>query len=165
MKNITFTVQARIFILLLAIIGLGLSLFLVYEYHQPTPIGCPLSTDAFNSCETVRQSPYSTFLGVKLPVWGSMFFIFVITINTIFLVFKNWSEKYNKKIRWGLNAAIIFGILFETAMTLIQIFIIKAVCTWCIMTEMTVLGIFVVNLVENVLHYRRFKREEITIAG
>lgn len=118
-----------IFMLVFALLGFVLSAYLAYEYNQPEPIGCPVSSTSTNSCETVRQSPYSELFGIKLPFWGAAYFLTTIALITLNLF------RDNKKFLYGLIILTIAGLAFETTMTLIQIFIIEAICTWCIMTE------------------------------
>lgn len=132
----------KTFMLLFVTAALGLSLFLAYEYYQPEPIGCPLSAVSENDCETVRQSPYSSLFGVKLPVWGSMYFglLFIILTSNIIGILK---YKYSNTIIFVLA---LFGMIFETVMTLVQIFLIKALCKWCLMTETVVVAVFFLSL-------------------
>lgn len=150
--------QIRIVLLVFALLGLGLSLFLVYEYSQPEPIGCVISIGADNSCETVRQSPYSKLLGIDLPIYGTLFFLSVNTVLIYFLVRKIGFKGYDKI----LTALLTFGILFETVYTYIQVAILNAICSWCILTEMTVFCLFIINLVEN-FTYRKVSPKVIKV--
>lgn len=132
----------KIFTLVILAMALGLTLFLAYEYSQPEPIGCPLSAVGENDCETVRQSPYSVLLGVKLPIWGSLYFgfLFVMFLISIFGVIK---FKYFNTVLLLLS---LWGVIFETYYTYLQVFKIKALCKWCLMTESLVFAVFFLTL-------------------
>lgn len=140
----------RIILIIFSLIGLALALFLAYEYAQPQPIGCPLHAgNSANPCETVRQSEYSKLLGVELPYWGTIFFVIMIVSLIVYLIKKKWllSKFIESRIDLYFLGLSIFGIAFETYYFFLQLFVIKAVCTWCVMVWAVVLSVFVINLV------------------
>jgi len=157
----------RILLFFLALVGLILSLYLVYEYYQDKPITCPISL--VNTCETVKQSENSTLLGVKLPVFGSLYFMILLVKLGIYIFYdqiknfffisrirhsKNQIILSIKQIMQpkfydlGLFICLLWGISFETYMTYIQIFNIEAICKWCIMIEIIVVLMFFINILE-----------------
>ena len=63
-------------IFILALAGVVVSGYLLYTYVADAPIVC-----ANTGCETVRESPYSYFLGIPLPAFGLLFFVFVLVLS------------------------------------------------------------------------------------
>ena len=133
-----------IILILVCVFGLFMSLFLTYEYYNPAPLVCtaPAHPNLKSSCEEVRESPYAEIFGVKLPVWGSIYFTSAIVIEVIILFTYLTDRKLpegiitkQKYLHILLLSILVMGILFESTMTGIEIFVIKALCTWCAMIE------------------------------
>ncbi len=124
---------------LLTIIGLGLSTFLWYQYSLPSPVICL----AIDSCQTVKDSEYSTILGIKLPVWGFMFFI----ISAIYL---GLSLFKNKRLVSDLIVLMVLlgAALFESYLVYVQIYKIEALCSWCLLVSFVVVAMFVLFMVD-----------------
>lgn len=115
------------------ICGLFISMFLAYQYSLPQPMTC--IGDDVNSCEIVRNSPYSSVFGVKMPLLGILYFMALLVIQIVQL---------EELVAYGivnkvLGLTIFAGALFETFMTLIQFFVIKSFCVWCTSVEVVVL--------------------------
>ncbi len=151
-----------IVLLVLAFMGLGLSLYLAWEYYQPNEIGCPLGEagESIINCEAVKDSEYSVFLGVKLPIWGTLYFLFILTLLGYGYFqdkFKKVQEKYNflkyyDKLTFGI---LLWGALFESYMTYIAFAKIEALCTWCLGVEIVTILMFVVYLVGFSLGFKK----------
>jgi uncharacterized membrane protein len=165
--------NVRIVLFIIALIGLILSLYLVKEYYSDEILPCPVSK--VNTCETVKDSEYSIFLGVKLPVWGSLYFLSILFALSLFLFEKQWSKLFplervrNSKNRivlslntlltksfydLGLFILVLWGAVFEGYLTYVQLYKIEAVCTWCFTIEILVSSMFLINTVE-FLYFRR----------
>ncbi|MEO0143803.1 MAG: vitamin K epoxide reductase family protein [candidate division WOR-3 bacterium] len=97
-------------------IGLLVSLYLLYAYEISKDIVCIGS-----GCEIVANSIYSKFLNISLPFWGVLFYISVMILS-----FKKWENL--------LLFILIVGAVFSIYLTLIEIFVIKAICFWCLIS-------------------------------
>lgn len=117
----------------ITIVGLVVSLYLAYQYSLPQPMTC--IGDDINSCEIVRNSPYSSILGVKLPLLGTLYFMGLLIVQILRL--ENILDA--RLLDRLLGVAVVFGIVFESIMTLIQFFVIKSLCIWCTSVEVIVL--------------------------
>lgn len=110
-------------IFFLSLIGLAVSMFLVYEYNRPTPINCPITG---TGCEQVRQSEYSSLLGLSLPYYGIIFYLFIAGISV-------WlTNNYNKVLINLRSLVAIFGVIFGVYLTYLEAFVIQAYCIWCL---------------------------------
>ena len=80
------------------------------------------------NCDTVSQSPYSVFLGVPVPVWGVIGFLFFL----FFLPFAYQPEARNKRI-WPLlfTVALAYS-LYSIVLAAISSFVIKSYCIFCL---------------------------------
>lgn len=126
-------------IFLLSILGLGVSAFLVYEYSLPTPVFCPIGG---SGCETVRNSPYSSFFGLPLPLMGSLFYL---TIG--FLTVIKTSIKSSLLYLFQFLFSIV-AVLFGTYLTYLEIFVILAICVWCVLSFIISIGILILSYLD-----------------
>lgn len=159
MKNLSSIKIVRGLMLFLATLGIILSAYLTYEYYQPEPITCPFSASGVNECELVRQSPYSELFGVKLPVWGTIYYIFFAGFVFFGLIDKIKHKYYSLAI----FVLATWGFLFESYMTYVQIFKIEAICKWCTLVEILAIAIFIIALseqIQNLINKRQANTEK-----
>ncbi len=89
---------------------------------------CLINKGVFQ-CETVNSSPYAKFLGVHVSLWGMIFYILVIVLLFLSLISKN--EYF---LSFFLPIASLFGLGFSIYLTIVEIFIIKLVCEFCLLS-------------------------------
>jgi uncharacterized membrane protein len=120
----------------LAAAGLGVSVYLAYVETSETAV---IICGTVGNCAAVQSSPYAYFLGVPVAVLG------LVNYAGIFLLWlgQMWG---NGRIRvWaqlGLMAVTLVGILFSIYLTGLEIFVIKAVCVWCISSALITTFLF-----------------------
>ncbi len=105
------------FIRIFSIIGLIISLYLIYAYEISKSIICLGS-----GCEIVANSVYSRFLNVSLPIWGALFYIIILALSFV--------KKFNDLL---LFIALV-GAVFSFYLTMVEVFILRAICNWCIIS-------------------------------
>ncbi len=125
---------------LLAIIGLGVAGYLTYVETQAVSAVC----GPIGDCNAVQSSSYARLFGV-LPVG-------ILGLIGFSLMLIAWLIQQLRDDKWGNYASIaiigmaLFGTLFSIYLTYLEIFVIEAVCMWCIssaviMTSIMLLGI------------------------
>lgn len=111
--------------IVVAILGLALAIYLSYEYANPAPIGCTLT-----GCQDVRESIYSQLIGVDIPVWGAFFYAGALILFS--------STYYSKLSKIQLLPLIVlytaFGFFFSMYLTYLEVFVIHALCQWCLLS-------------------------------
>lgn len=112
-------------IFIFSLLGLAVSFFLFYEYSLSGPVVCPIG----NGCDIVRASPYSSFLGISLPILGIIFYVFMAGLSI--LRSQNLTNK-NLAALQLLSALAGFG--FGVYLTFLEAFVIKAYCFWCVLS-------------------------------
>lgn len=126
-------------IFFLSLIGLAVSMFLVYEYNQSTPVICPITG---SGCEQVRQSDYAHLFGIDLPYYGIVFYLWIAGTSV-------WlTQHYNKRLIILRTLASILGVIFGIYLTFLEAFIIKAYCIWCLTSFLISVTIMVVILLD-----------------
>ncbi|MBU1000847.1 vitamin K epoxide reductase family protein [Patescibacteria group bacterium] len=112
-------------IFVLSLFGLFVSSFLFYEYNLQGSVICPIGT----GCDAVRISSYSGFLGISIPFLGILFY-FAMAILSVIHVQKTFS---NLLLQLKLVISLC-GVGFGVYLTFLEIFVIKAICFWCVLS-------------------------------
>jgi uncharacterized membrane protein len=134
-------VTKRMFVGALAFIGVFLSTYLtLYKLGYIGELQC-----AVGSCETVNTSRWATFLGLPVAAWGLGFYV-----STLALVFVGIQERYadSRAISLALVAMTGWGVLFSGWLTYLELFVIDAICMWCVISAGIVAIMFVVSLAD-----------------
>jgi uncharacterized membrane protein len=126
---------------LLALTGLFVALYLtLYKTGAIGEITCSLG-----SCETVNTSRWSTLLGLPVAAWGLGFYI-VTLIVAIVATQDRWADDRAPSV--VLAALSGWGVLFSAWLTYLELFVIHAVCMWCIISAIIVTLIFITSLLD-----------------
>ena len=126
--------------IIFSLIGFLDSLYLFYS-EITGRFYCPIQGGIFE-CETVNTSKFAKLLGVHVSFWGMLFYLLVIII--LFL------SQYTKNEYWlsfFIQAAGLWGVLFSIYLTIIEIFVIKKMCEFCLLSAICTLIIFILVLI------------------
>lgn len=129
----------------LALAGLFVALYLLlYKLGMIGALNCSVG-----SCETVNTSKWATFLGLPVAAWGVAFYAGLLALGLVSV-----QERYAGSK--GMSQALVLysgsGLIFSTWLTYLELFVIHAVCQWCVVSAVIVLAIFATT----VLDYREF---------
>ncbi|MFI5226178.1 MAG: vitamin K epoxide reductase family protein [Candidatus Limnocylindrales bacterium] len=123
---------------ILALIGVVVATYLGFEkLSGGTPACGPL-----HGCETVASSSYSTILGVPVALFGVGFSIVVAAASVAW-----WRATDARLARRALLTAYglgLIGTFVVAALTYLELFVIEAVCVYCVVYGLTVIVGFVV---------------------
>lgn len=130
----------------LIVIGIGVAAYLSYVETQSVEAVCGPVGD----CNTVQQSSYAMLFGF-LPV-GVLGLIGYVGLLGAWLVrrFVPAQEKLAALAFWGMS---IFAVVFSIYLTYLELFVIKAVCMWCITSAIIVTGLLLLGTPPVVRHY------------
>jgi uncharacterized membrane protein len=123
----------------LAVVGLGVALYLAYVETQAVEAICGPVGD----CNAVQSSSYAKLFGVlPIGVLGAMGYIAI-------LVAWLWSRlRTGQTARQAQQAVLVmtvFGTLFSLYLTYLEPFVIKAVCAWCLTSAVIITLLMLVN--------------------
>lgn len=116
----------------LAIIGIFLAVYLLYQYFTP-PHKSLCYINSYINCEASTKGPLANTLGIPTALFGLTGYV-IILISSI----KKW-----KRLLLGMAT---FGLLFCLRITFLEIFVIKALCPVCILCQIDMLLIFILAL-------------------
>ena len=164
-----FSKKIDIFVILkiVLIFGMLVSLFLVYEHFSATASEYCKFGASFD-CGIVNKGPYSTLDGISylltihfnlpLPLIDiaskgfipnlltSNAFLGFLTLLILFLMVsaktskKNFLWIKNNKITKWIKGILIFGIIYGLYLVLIQHFVIKTYCIFCLLLDIVIIS-------------------------
>jgi len=131
----------RMLAALIALVGLFVALYLtLYKVGVIGELACSIG-----SCEAVQTSRWSTFLGLPVAAWGLAFYASVLAIALTGLM-----ERYedSRPLALGMLALTAWGALFSLWLTYLELFVIHAICQWCVISALLAVGLTVVSYLD-----------------
>lgn len=127
------------FSLILIVAGIIVSGYLSYVKLTDEPMVC-VANSIFN-CSAVQNSAYSRFLGIPIAYMG----LGVYLLMGLLLLLEQRSsflEANGKLLVTGIN---LFAWVFSMWLVYVQVVILQALCMWCLMHELIITILLVVN--------------------
>lgn len=119
--------------LVLAFVGLSDAIYLASEYYRGSNIRCFITS----GCNQVAASKYAALFGIPLGVWGALYYALLIFLILLVIDKKNnLAKKTVVYLPW-------WGLIFSLGLTYIQAFIIGAWCSYCLLSALICLLIFI----------------------
>lgn len=132
----------RMIIAALALAGVGLATYLaMYKLGMIGELACTVG-----QCETVNLSKWATLAGVPVAVWGVGFYVALFA-----LAFAGTTERL-ADAPWVGRALVWltgWGVLFSAWLTYLELFVIHAVCMFCVISAILVTVIYVVAVLDS----------------
>jgi uncharacterized membrane protein len=132
---------------LMSLVGLFVSGYLyLYKIGRIGTLAC-----GSGACETVQLSRWSRFAGIEVSLIGVLGYAGLL-ILTLASVQPRLVER-----RWPADLLAVLagiGVLFTAYLTYAELFIIRAVCRWCLGSAVLITAIFLFALLER----RRVRR-------
>lgn len=131
----------RMLTALLALIGFFVAAYLaLYKSGVIGTIAC-----GAGGCDTVQASRWAMFLGLPVAVWGVGYYALVFALSFMSTV-ERWAE--HRGVTLGLVLVTGWGVVFSTWLTYLELFVIHAICRWCVVSAVIALALFALALWE-----------------
>ncbi len=129
-------------IALLALVGLFVA---VYLWLHAIGIGGAIKCGASGGCDVVQTSRWAVFLGQPVALYGVIGYAVILIValaglRPAALVQRGWSA-----LLFGL-ATIGFG--FTLYLTYLELFVIHAICRWCVGSAVIITVIWLIAMLE-----------------
>ncbi len=125
---------------LIAIAGIGVAAYLSYiEITSATAVCGPIG-----HCNEVQASPYAKIFGIPVGILGVINYVGIIGLwfgaRTKNTAIASWSAAL-------MLALTVFGVLFSIYLTYVELFLIHAVCVWCMTSALITTILMLIALV------------------
>jgi uncharacterized membrane protein len=130
----------RLYLAVLAGLGLAVSIYLTLVHYADVPLVCLEGT---SGCEEVNRSIYSQVLGVPVALLGGLSYLAMLAAL--------WAES-QQIIKPEEGALALFGlslagVLYSLYLTYVELFVLGAVCSWCVVSAVAITAIFALSAV------------------
>ena len=124
---------------LMSLVGVFVSAYLyLYKIGRIGTLAC-----GTGGCETVQTSEWSRFLGVDVALIGLVGYALLFGVALLALrpalVRERWPAALLARLAWG-------GVLFTLYLTYLELFVIHAICRWCVGSAAIILSILILAL-------------------
>jgi len=138
-----------------ASIGFMDAMYLTTEHYSGTGIKCVI----FKGCDVVANSAYQLMFGFPVALYGVIYYFGILFISLLYLdlgdkKFKNIFKLLSIKM---LPIYTLVGFLMSVRFVYLQAFVIKAFCTYCLLSALTSTLLFIFGII-------LFKRNHSKIA-
>jgi uncharacterized membrane protein len=125
----------------LSLLGLFLSAYLyLYKIGRIGSLAC-----GAGGCETVQQSPWSRFAGLEVSLIGVAGYAGLLLVSLVAL------QPGPSSRRWPTTLLLLLsglGVAFTAYLTYLELFVIHALCRWCVGSAVIIFALLVVALLD-----------------
>ncbi len=126
---------------LVALAGLFVATYLtLYKLGVIGTLSCGIG-----SCETVQLSRWASLLGLPVAVWGVGYYA-VVFVLALAGVHGRLAE--SRGVALALALLTGWGLLFSAWLTYLELFVIDAICQWCVVSAVLAAVLFVICLMD-----------------
>ena len=130
-------VTRRMVIAVLALVGFFISVYLtLFKLGIIGQLSC-----GSGSCDLVNLSAWGSFLGIPVAAWGVGYYASLFAI-AFAGAHERWSA--HPMVPRLLLLLAGWGLLFSAYLTYLELFVIHAICRWCVVSALLVLTILAV---------------------
>ncbi len=123
----------------LAGVGLLISLYLTWVKLAHATALCA----GVGDCETVQNSVYSEIGGIPIALLGAGMYAFVMALVSV----RRAGNQARAELAWSLQlATLVAGTLFSVYLTYIELFVIHAVCPWCVTSAVVTVVLLILTV-------------------
>lgn len=109
-----------------SIVGIIDTLYLIYHKLRGTDVYCLFFPKEW--CYKVQHAPQSKTFGIPNSYLGFAMYVIILVLIALYSA--------GSIALWPLQAIITFGFLFSLYFTYIQAFVLRAFCTWCVVSAL-----------------------------
>jgi uncharacterized membrane protein len=124
------------FIAIVSFLGFLDATYLTVAHYSNSELNCTF----LKGCNEVAASKYSSLFGIPLSLLGTFYYLTILFLALIY-----WDTK-NKMPILIIPLITTFGLIFSGYLVFLQIFVIEAICTYCMMSALTSTTLFVLSL-------------------
>jgi len=149
----SWNVAVSVLVILLSLVGIGVSGYMTYTYWFDKPIAC----GGLSSCNTVAESSYSHMGPIPVAFLGLLGYAALLVVAAFWLrVGDRWGDWPLLAI-WGMALG---GVAYSAYLTYLEIFVIEAACIWCVTQAVLMVGILLVSTAGVLTMGRREEEED-----
>ncbi len=115
---------------ILDLVGLIIAAYLAYVEITHVEALC----GPIGECNIVQTSSYALMLGIPVAVLGVLYYL---AIGALWVGQRYLVGRWANLSALGLLGLTLFGILFSIYLTCLELFVVRAICSWCLGSAVT----------------------------
>lgn len=124
-------------ILGVSIIGFFDAAYLTIQHYTQFTLPCTIT----HGCDLVTKSEYSQIMGIPVALLGALYYLAIFL--AVYIMIETKKTEYLRFIA----IATTFGFLFSAWFVYLQLFVINAICQYCMLSAATSTTMFVASIV------------------
>lgn len=122
-------------LLAISLIGFLDASYLTIEHFRGVVPPCDLTL----GCELVTTSSYSTIINIPVALLGAFYYLAMLGMLIYFL------QKQHERTLRHIRYLSIAGFLASAYFVYLQVWVIQAICQWCMLSALTSTAIFIIS--------------------
>jgi uncharacterized membrane protein len=131
----------RMWIALLSLIGVFVAAYLyLYKIGKIGTMAC-----GTGGCETVQLSEWATFGGIEVSLIGLLGYLVLLVVALVGLQPAFAARRSVTILLAGMSG---LGVAFAIYLTVLELFVIHAICRWCVVSAGIITMVFLASLLD-----------------
>jgi uncharacterized membrane protein len=126
--------------LLLLVAGLLVTGYMSYAKLAEQPLVC--ADTGIIDCATVESSAWAYFMGIPTAIWGFSAHVLI----GILLLLETRLDFFKQNAPLLLFGVTLFGVIYHSYLIYISLFVLVAICPWCVTAASIMLGQFIITI-------------------
>ena len=122
---------------ILSFIGFLDATYLTAKHYLGIPINCSL----FEGCEKVTSSQYATIFDIPVSLAGAGYYLLIFVLMIAYL------DTKKERILYFISRLALLGFIASLWFLYLQLFVIKAICLYCMISFTTSTLLFILGLI------------------
>jgi uncharacterized membrane protein len=125
-------------ILILGVLGLAVSVYLAVIKLANATAAC----GGIGDCESVNNSSYAEIAGIPIAIFGAASYLVVLGLVWI----GGLRPEVDEQARMAVFGVSLAGTLYSAYLSYIEVFVLHAVCPYCVVSAVCMTGIFILSV-------------------
>jgi uncharacterized membrane protein len=127
--------RPEIWSVVLAVVGIAIAGYLTIVHYRESLLVC----SGISDCETVQTSKYAEIVGVPVALLGLLTFVLLLALAIVRIL-----QPERTDVTTMITFVLIVGAVgFYIYLTYLELFVINAVCQWCVASSLVMVGMLI----------------------
>jgi uncharacterized membrane protein len=127
--------RPEIWSVVLAVVGIAIAGYLTIVHYRESLLVC----SGISDCETVQTSKYAEIVGVPVALLGLLTFVLLLALAIVRIL-----QPERTDVTTMITFVLIVGAVgFYIYLTYLEVFVINAVCQWCVASSLVMVGMLI----------------------
>lgn len=130
-------------LMLLSLLGMADSGYLFWKHRRSTLLTTGTGGSNFcqaGGCDLVSQGKYAEVKGIPVAAFGIAGYLALLALSVMAAALGG------RSLMWGIVGISGIGVLVSAFLVYLQIAVIGAICSWCVLSAFTMTSIFILSV-------------------